>query len=443
MNVDKTAHSKSGYFLTAVLALSCAHCLAQPVIDINAGETYGDHRGGPRITFSDITVNLFEGGTLLPSTVAGSGATINVFGGTVDSGYRADAGSITNISGGQLDSLTHFLDGSVVDISGGRFVQSPKAFAGSEVTFRGGDFHFNGQPVVGTQITSAGILSGTYPSGVPFIITGGFEAGSNVSLAVEDLPPVSTTPIIVDGDNSFDGSGLRPGQTLTLRDGGSLPTNFVSNGATLNIEGGVVGAYLDTINSHLSISGGTVEPVIDLFYGTTLDITGGSLASGFNVRTGSTVNIAGGTVDSVSSYSGSTVNLSGGQVLNSLIIREGSTANISGGQIGGILAAGHESLINLSVRQVLLDGQPVEMTYGATMELATEGHTTLEAILAGGEQLTLNLNPHPKDGNGVEPTATLTATLVPEPSAGFTLYGSILLLLMARCHRNRLCCRAA
>ena len=94
------------------------------VVNVNSGGIFGDGRGGPPSSVSNVTLNLYDEGTILRSFGSGSGANVNVFSGTVDSGFRAFEGSTNNIYGGSFEDFVQLLAGSVTNIEGGQFFLS-------------------------------------------------------------------------------------------------------------------------------------------------------------------------------------------------------------------------------------------------------------------------------------------------------------------------------
>jgi hypothetical protein len=408
-------------------------------VNVNAGGTFGDAPGGPETSVSHVTINLYADGTILRTFRPAAGAVVNVYGGVVDYGYRAISGSTNNIHGGIFSDFVALLGGSVTNIAGGQFWFSPTANSGSNVTLTGGEFKLNGVPlVVADQTLEArtGVLSGTFANGTPFVLDSGrFHQDANISLNLVDLPMVDTTPIFVDAQNEFDGTGLRLGQSLTLRDGGVLGSVFTVDGAILRIEGGEIGEFLRIIDSDVSISGGIVSFLVDVYTGSTVDITGGTILGSFDANDGSMVNIRGGSIGRFfQANSGSIVNISGGEVGEGFSARPGSIVDISGGQIDPSFGADPGSTVNLFVQRLSLDGLPIELQFGELVTIDVEVHDVLDAVLADGTPVRLDLNRHPKDPTGVAEAALLTVTRVPEPASWLMLSGNFLLLYFRR-HR--------
>ena len=91
---------------------------------------------------------------------------------------------------------------------------------------------------------------------------------------------------------------------------------FQALGATLNIEGGVLGDFAEVAESIVNISDGSVGDFFDAFSGSTVNISGGSVGSEFDAFSGSIVNISGGSVGSeFEAFTGSEINLFGTEFL--------------------------------------------------------------------------------------------------------------------------------
>ncbi|MCA9188612.1 MAG: PEP-CTERM sorting domain-containing protein, partial [Planctomycetales bacterium] len=147
----------------------------------------------------------------------------------------------------------------------------------------------------------------------------------------------------------------------------------------------------------------------------------------------STVNISGGTVGSrFNAHSGSTVNISGGTVGSNFYAYSGSTVSIIGGTVGNIYASSG-STVNISGSEFFLDGMPLALEPGLTTTINNR-NVLLSGLLADGTAFELNLNSNFVWGQHLfEPGATLTVTLVPEPSTA--LLGIGLLLVLRRVKR--------
>lgn len=431
-------------------------------INLNSGGVSGDPTNGLPSIVSNGTMNIYQGTTILPTIVkigninilanyeANAGAKFNFYGGLVLGSYDANSGSTTNFYGGYFYHTPEFFGGSVVNIAGGHFRAMPLTYSGSSITLTGGEFKLNGVPLPALNQSlgsPAGILSGTFADGTPFLFTR-FNSNAQVSLKVVDLPAAAPSPIVVDATNVFDGSGLRTGQSMKLLAGGvigapllmngeTLPTRFTVDGAMLNIEGGAVEAeVVDAIHANVTISHGNITPSTNAFAGSFLDISGGTVGS-VSVNN-SSLKISGGSIASFSAVSGSVVNITGGVVGPFSIVGGGCTANISGGIIetrpGINLAFGADwgSTLNLYVRSALLNGAPIDFGPTHTSIVTNRNFDQLQVILADGNPFELTLFQDPHYSFGISEGATLRVTLVPEPNAALLVPFAAILVELSR-----------
>ena len=264
------------------------------------------------------TVNINRG-ALSDFAVANSGSAVNINGGTIGFGFEALSGSEVNISGGSIGRGFFADSGSDVELIGGQFQLNGAAFSGSTISLNQGD-------------TLTGILA----DGSAFIFSESSDDSLfNVQLTSVALPPADLSPIVLSDPAPITLTSLRPGQTLTLLEGGNLRFNFEMVGATLDVEGGTVGTSASAANSTVNISAGTVENFFDAFGGSVVNVSGGDVGDFFNANNGSEVNISGGNVDfGFDAFSGSEINISGGDVDDFFEAFSGSVVNISGGNVG-------------------------------------------------------------------------------------------------------------
>ena len=383
---------------------------------------------GSGIEVTGSVVNI-SGGTV-GVLRAYSGSTVNISGGTLGSSFNAGSGTSANISGGTLGNSFNAGSGSTVRISGGIFGGNFRANSGSTVELVGGEFQLNGSPYAVSSITLAGsdVFTGTLADGSPFVFSGLGEDLflEAVALSPTSLPPIDTTPIVVDGSSVAAPNGLRAGQTLTLRDGGELGDDFAAVNATLNIEGGVAGSGIEVAGSVVNISGGTVgndfraysDSTVSISGGTvganfgahsgsTVNIGGGSVGNNFEARSGSTVNITAGTVgdrrDTLRAYSGSTVNIGGGR-LGRFDASSGSTVRISGGNLGDNFRADFGSTVEFVGGEFQLNGTPFA---GPSITLA--GSDVFTGTFADGSPFVFSGSAHDLFLEAV----TLTTTTLP------------------------------
>ena len=378
---------------------------------------------------SDTQLNLFDTGVLgfgfqsgvLPST----NVEVNIFGGTVDNGFRAYSGSTVNISGGVVGggfkagrvgfdnpdlevNITggsvggHFVAarGSTVNISGGVHGGTFTSYSDSSVVLIGGEFQLDGVPVagldlignsVGLNLPQGSVLSGTYADGTAFIYSSGNSdvlADGTLTLSAAAVPVAA--PLVFNSPADDVPMGLRSGQTLNLSGGADLPDYFAAFDATLNVVGGGVGRDTEVANTSVSLTSGSVASGFRAYLGSTLDVSGGTVGPFASVQSGSTVNVSGGSVASFLGIgSGSTANISGGLVDSYLSVGSGGTVNISGGVVGLGVTAGPGGTVRISGGAVgrsfdAESGSVVEIS-GGTMGWSFKALTGSDVNLIGGE----------------------------------------------------------
>ncbi len=462
---------------------------------------------------SSTQLNLYDGGSIGLFFNAGSpdgsssNVEANIFGGTVGYGFGAMSGSEVNISGGIIGrprtGITAF-GGSVMNISGGNIVSSISAFPNSVVNVDGGVFHsrfnvrsngnlkvrggaifgllkfgdveliggeflLNGIPYQDPSITFGGndVFSGTLMDGSTFIFNQSRSGYiHDVTLVSSALPALDLAPIVIETPNPDRPSGLRAGQSLTLRDGGLLNANFAVVSAELNIEGGDLGDGAESTNSVVNISGGTIGSSFDAYSGSEVNISGGSVGSAFRAQHGSVVNVSGGSVgesffassgsvvnisggtvgetpgDFITAESGSVLNISGGTLQSAIQARSGSVVNISGGILNSYfygLPGGQD--INIFGREFFLDGQPVTGTTINEARTITEREIVLSGLLADGSPFSFNLDPFVPSGVDsfpIDATINVTVVPVPEPKS-LTIIWLAVGLFFPRCGGGRWC----
>ena len=211
-------------------------------------------------------MNLFNGGSIGTSFDVNAGVEFNVSGGTVGENLRVNRASEANISGGVIGRFFQMLGGEPsghisggtfdsaafgtqagpsdqISISGGSFGRGFNAFGNVEIV--GDEFTLNGSEFLGNQITlmEGDVFSGTLADGSAFVFDANVNRFSSAStdrlqstnLRRTALPAIDTAPQIINSAMT-QGSSLREGQTLTLRDGGEL-VNFEAVNATFQYGG--------------------------------------------------------------------------------------------------------------------------------------------------------------------------------------------------------------
>jgi hypothetical protein len=477
--------------LSCALLLSMAHtALGQFARVINSPPTT---IGNNESIGSDTQLNVFDDGTVGTyfsagaSDVAGSNIEVNIFGGSVGRRFRAYDGSRVAISGGSIGDRFWSLDGSRVTISGGEFRLDGVPVAGLESV---GDS-------TALDLPDGALLTGVLADGTPFAFSSLDDdsiAPGTLTVQTSELPPVG--PSVITASTDAIPLGIRQGQTLVVDPGGMVGDNFnAGRGSTVNVTGGTVGNYLevveatvtisdgsvggqfDAFGSQVNISGGAVVTGLEAFHGSVVNIMGGSVGNDliafpgsqvnisggavgdefeawdgsqvtisggavgeeFDALSGSHVTITGGTIEEVfSAYSGSQVTITGGSLGRWFRAREDSHVTISGGLIGDEFGAWDGSQVNLVGTEFYVDGVVLTDLVVAQPRTITARGVQLTGLLADGSPFRFDLNPSVDDpGDFVSPDATLTVTLVPEPSS---VLSSALAILLAIGWRRGLDC---
>ncbi len=365
-----------------------------------AGGSVGD---GLKVLRSDVTISggtvgegfdVVNGSTAIVTggavgkTYVHPGATLTIAGGQVN-GIETKPNSFLNITGGEVDTRAWF-DGQVA-ISGGWVGVGAVAFDGSEVTITGGSvggiraasdstvlvrggsvggvsgvasadltlegsFFFDGSPLPNGLLgfSLSGLLTGVLADGSVFFddVSSSSPLQPVTNIVAMPLPPIDTTPMtVLTGEGP---RGLWVGQSLTLGGDATLHPSFAAVDATLNIEGGSVGADLRALRSDVTISGGTVGAGLRVYEGSTVELAGGSLGADVTLLPGSEMTISGGAIVPVPGLSaivanpGSTLNVEGGVVPSRVRPEADSTIVISGGAVADVHRAGTGSRVEIS-----------------------------------------------------------------------------------------------
>lgn len=269
--------------------------------------------------------------------------------GSIGERSAAYRGAVVKITGGNIGTKFNAFAGSQITLAGGSVGPDFRTSVGSDVEFVGGDFKLNGAAYVGSEISLiAGggpvqVFSGVLSDGSPFI----FSPQANplgdelrgINLTRTPLPAADLTPRVLDNPLGPGPNGLRPGQTLTVVDGGELPDNFTAIGATLNVTGGRVGSFAEVLDSKVRISGGEVDGWFQA-YSSEIEVTGGKIGIQFAAFPGTTATIDAATVRGIRVYADAYVELSGGsEVEFSVQALTGSKLRITNATIGGSVEA--------------------------------------------------------------------------------------------------------
>jgi hypothetical protein len=215
-------------------------------------------------------------------------------------------------------------------------------------------------------------------------------------------------------------SGIRSGQTLVLKEGGVLGSNFTAGwGSTVRIAGGQVGRHFEAVGADITVSGGSIDAFFDAFNRTVVNINGGSIGfsndgsiGSSNVYGGAVISVSGGSIAGLDAYDGSVVNLFGGAVL-AIDANDGSVVNISGGSLND-LDSFDGSVINLFGGMFRLNDADIAdtLSFNERFILRDRG-VVLSGVLADGSAFAFELNSVFRQGQDFfHPDATLTVTLV-------------------------------
>jgi len=377
---------------------------------------------------------LISGGTVGNNLEAGPGGTITVTGGQIGDDFHALSGSeinieggsvgdsfmvtdaLVNMSGGVTDSVRMFsgsrfnqtggravelraLEGSELHISGGvswRVV----ALSGSSLVLEGGDFKLNGASVsdLSGGLGVEDVFTGTLADGSVVIYRAGdFIAPGTTTLVDVPLDPIDTTPMVVTSGTGP--NGLRPGQTLTLRNDATLDDSFGMIESTLVVEGGSVGRFLESVSGVIDIEGGEIGDRLYATSGSVVTLNSGSIGEGAEFRNGSELHIRGGSVEPELRVYDGVLSISGGTIggINGRIDALDSSVEISGGEAdrlyvyGGTLAMSGGAIGRVTVDNTsnseIEGGQLDRLNILEGSQLLMNGGTVLEQIFVADESV--------------------------------------------------------
>ena len=426
------------------------------------------------------TVDI-SGGSIGDTFVAEYQSEVNISGGSSGNSFTAETDTVVNISGGTFgDEFTVYPEAHVT-ISGGTFGNGFLAYAGNDLQFLGGEFRMNGVSVeeeASISLTDTDVFTGTLEDGSVFIFSplarfveyqdfdvldprwsNDFflppkivqDALDGMKVVQRPLPSAVTTPILVNSDNAP--AGLRPGQTLSLLESGVLPDNFAVVEATLNVEGGAAGSFLEAFGAQVNVTSGSIGDQFQAYTGTIVNISGGSIGADFTAHAGSVVYYSGGEIDSgFTAKSGSEVIISGGTLKNTFKVERDCVVNITGGAIEGYFSLQPEteitisggsigdsfylapgSTLNLIGSSFDLNGSPINgLVPGVPFEI-TDFEQELRGTLLDGSDFSADLSRLFPYNSLVIPPATITVMIVPEASSLFLLVAALTCLLGWRC----------
>ena len=247
-------------------------------------------------------------------------------------------------------------------------------------------------------------------------------------LAAEATTPVTIINIPPDpaiGNRGSIGSNTQ----LNLYDGGAIGANFDAGASsgTQNIEVNIYGGFIENqffagAGSVVTLYGGNPLGLFAGGNGSVVNIKGGGIGSLAGVAGNGVVNLFSGIIErSFSANFDSTVNIYGGAVEGGFAARGNAVVNIHGGAFAKDFNAVQNSAVHLFGRRFVLNGVEISksMAPGAPLTILQRG-VKLTGTFADGSLFDFDLN------SGINylfqdffaTTITLTATLVPEPSAG-------------------------
>ena len=396
---------------------------------------------------------VVEGG-LIGEYASVLGGQLEVHGGVFEGTVTIGEGAFADVRGGTFGDRFEIANSGAV-ISGGVF---GRAFVGGgTLELRGGEFSVNGAPAMSVEDFDGldRAFAGTLSDGTVFVASwmGNDVLGSQTVLTETALPPVDTTPIVVDGDSEAPAGGLRPGQTMMVVDDGLVRDKFASHGATVEVHGGEFGSGSEFYDCDLVVTGGEMDggphalhSVVRLeggrirssassswrnwfglihsdFEATGGDVVGrtGARHSAMRVFDGasmgevslwdSTLEIDGGIVGSIVAAD-SYVELNRGEIEGDVSLGSGGSLRVMIGDVGGRFHAGGGSSLEFLVLAATLEGVQIQLSEGVPIEIGVRDRALLELELVGGAVIDIELDQQQQDAHDyISSTTTLTLTL--------------------------------
>lgn len=377
--------------------------VADTIVNISGGSILGNNLPTNEI-YARSTVNL-TGGQIFGNVRVWDDAQVNLIDGFSSSVFTELGGHVA-MSGGS--NLRLDIDpGASAEISGGVIGRTFQAFSGSDVEFVGGEYKLNGVVIGAGRITlnDGDVLTGTLADGSTFtrlnIDDRLRDTMDNVLLTEVALPSIPAAPILINGIKQAP-EGLRQGQSATLVDGGQLSRFFSAVDATMQLDGGSVG-------ERLTISGSTVTVTADVGFQVSSTLR-------YVVLDGGILTHEGGQVQSTNVYDGGELNILGGELIDGVQILAGGELNFVG--------------TNFAIDGVLIEDLIIN-----TPITIFERDAVLTGALSNGSPFSYSLNSIRNNftADFVDSNATLTVTLIPEPSLLATvLIGASGLILRRR-----------
>ena len=218
-----------------------------------------------------------------------------------------------------------------------------------------------------------------FADGTPFAFStldGDYFPDGTLTLQAVSLPIIG--PASINASSQPVPLGIRQGQTLTVAAGGIVGRSFnAAAGSTVHVSsGGVVGDNFEAVGATVTVDGGVVGDAADMFGGSVFNLTGGSIGNRFESFAGSTVNVNGGKIgDDFRVRKGSIANISGGAVGVGFYVTESGTAQISGGTFGDYLGAESGATVTITGGNF---GEGIDFASGANVSIS--GGTFGDAI---------------------------------------------------------------
>ncbi len=221
------------------------------------------------------TVNV-DAGVIGPGMLAQSAATVNVFGGRIDNSLRIYSGSVVNVEGGIVGHFVEIYDDSVLNIRGGVVGIALEAHGTSVINLEGGELE--GAAELFDQATiniSGGLMNevGGIGPGLGLFA----NAGTTVNISggsVSELDIASNVAVDMSGGTLF--ALTVPSSSVFDFSGGRFNSTIVSN-----------------LDGLVTMTGGVAHGAATINNGGRLELSGGALADGLRANAGSQLEING------------------------------------------------------------------------------------------------------------------------------------------------------